>query len=106
MSREDAQLKLRLPADLKARVEAAAEANKRSVNAQIVSLLEVGLNGGPFAGLTDQRLHDVFVQFNRRAAALEAKIEKAYGAKSPRVARRSVIHKRPLHRTEMDSDES
>jgi len=40
MSREDPQLKLRLTEDMKARITAAAVANKRSVNAEIVDQLE------------------------------------------------------------------
>lgn len=40
MSREDPQLKLRLTEDLKARVTAAAQANGRSVNAEITAALE------------------------------------------------------------------
>ena len=40
MSREDPQLKLRLPPDLKSRVEDAAKANNRSMNAEIVSRLQ------------------------------------------------------------------
>lgn len=39
MARSDPQLKLRLPADLKAWVEEAAAQNQRSVNAEIVHLL-------------------------------------------------------------------
>ncbi|MXN48791.1 Arc family DNA-binding protein [Shinella kummerowiae] len=40
MGREDPQLKLRLTEALKARVTAAAQANGRSVNAEIVAALE------------------------------------------------------------------
>lgn len=39
-TRTDPQYKLRLPADLKARIEAEAEANNRSMNAEIVNRLE------------------------------------------------------------------
>lgn len=38
-TRTDPQYKLRLPADLKARIEAAAEANERSMNAEIIATL-------------------------------------------------------------------
>lgn len=40
MSREDPQMKIRLPADLKDQIEAAAKAAGRSMNAEIVARLE------------------------------------------------------------------
>ncbi|MDU4059453.1 MAG: Arc family DNA-binding protein [Pseudomonas oryzihabitans] len=40
MSREDAQFKLRLPAELKAKVEKSATENRRSLNAELVARLE------------------------------------------------------------------
>lgn len=40
MSREDPQLKLRLPIDLKERVESYAQAHSRSLNAEIIAMLE------------------------------------------------------------------
>lgn len=40
MAREDPQLKLRLPVELKARIEAAASTSGRSINAEIVQRLE------------------------------------------------------------------
>lgn len=40
MSREDPQLKLRLPQELKERVEEAARQNRRSVNAELVARVE------------------------------------------------------------------
>lgn len=40
MSREDQQLKIRLPAELKEKVELSAKAYKRSMNADIVARLE------------------------------------------------------------------
>lgn len=42
MSREDAQMKIRLPAELKSAVEAAAKANNRTLNAEIVAQLQRG----------------------------------------------------------------
>lgn len=39
MSREDLHFRLRLPADLKAEIEAAAEANAKSMTAEIVARL-------------------------------------------------------------------
>lgn len=40
MARDDPQFRIRLPAELKARVEKAAETNHRSLNAEIVAALE------------------------------------------------------------------
>lgn len=40
MSREDAQMKIRLPAELKASIEAAAAANARTLNSEVVSRLQ------------------------------------------------------------------
>lgn len=40
MARDDPQFRIRLPAELKARVERAAENNHRSLNAEIVAVLE------------------------------------------------------------------
>jgi hypothetical protein len=36
MSREDPQMKIRFPPELKAEIEAAAKANSRSMNAEVV----------------------------------------------------------------------
>ena len=43
MAREDHQLKFRVPAILKAKLEAYAEQNKRSLNAEIIARLEESL---------------------------------------------------------------
>ncbi|EDZ5087522.1 Arc family DNA-binding protein, partial [Salmonella enterica] len=40
MSREDPQMKVRLPADLKEKLEVAAKENKRSMNAEVVHRLK------------------------------------------------------------------
>jgi hypothetical protein len=44
MSREDPQLKLRLPEEIKNRLTEAARDNKRSVNAEILARLEASLS--------------------------------------------------------------
>jgi hypothetical protein len=52
MSREDPQFKLRLPAELKARIDQQAEANRRSINAEIIARLEASvLRDTPSEGL-------------------------------------------------------
>lgn len=45
MARDDPQINIRMPADLKAGLEAAAAANNRSVTAEIVARLEQSLLG-------------------------------------------------------------
>ncbi|MFG1348610.1 Arc family DNA-binding protein [Xanthobacter autotrophicus] len=44
MKQTDPQMKIRLPPDIKARIEAAAAANNRSMNAEIVTRLEMSFN--------------------------------------------------------------
>lgn len=44
MAREDLHFRLRIPEDLKKRVEAIAEVNGRSMTAEIVSRLETSMN--------------------------------------------------------------
>lgn len=46
MSREDPQMKIRLPADLKDSVEVAAKANNRTMNAEIVARLQASFDKG------------------------------------------------------------
>jgi hypothetical protein len=45
MARDDPQFSLRLPQDLKNRIDAAASANKRSLNAELVARLEESFDG-------------------------------------------------------------
>jgi hypothetical protein len=62
MTREDPQMKLRLPSDLKDRLTALAEENGRSLNAEVVRRLEeslVGETGGVAAPIDDRTL-DLF----------------------------------------------
>jgi len=47
MSREDPQLKIRLPADLKQHIEKAAQENHRSINAEVVARLESSFGDMP-----------------------------------------------------------
>ena len=47
MARDDPHFRLRIPADLKEKVEAFAKANNRSINAEIVSRLEGSFHSSP-----------------------------------------------------------
>lgn len=70
MSREDPQMKLRMPADLKACIEEAAEAAGRSMNAEIVARLQASFQAPP-AGTPSEAWEDQARQLMqaRRAAA-------------------------------------
>lgn len=57
MSREDPQFKLRLPPELKARIDQAATENHRSINAEIVARLEQSFpHEGPADPAVDKAL--------------------------------------------------
>lgn len=61
MTREDPQMKLRLPAELKDRLMALAEENGRSLNSEIVRRLKASLEDGGNAGASvDDRTMDLF----------------------------------------------
>ena len=62
MSREDPQLKLRLPAELKDQIEALAKANGRSMNAEIIMRLEASLLPGTTLGSDKTILLDTLRQ--------------------------------------------
>lgn len=73
MARIDTQLKFRVPAELKGKLEEAAARNKRSLNAEIVARLEgsFGENGGHFADARDAKLAELEDRLNRHNEALE-----------------------------------
>lgn len=61
MSRDDPQFKLRLPADLKAKLDQRAKMNGRSINAELVQIVQVALSEpSPVSGYRDdaERLAD------------------------------------------------
>lgn len=65
MTREDPQMKLRLPADLKDQLAALAEANGRSLNAEVVVRLEESLGGADGAQASarvDEHTLDLFAE--------------------------------------------
>lgn len=51
MSREDPQMKIRLPDELKREIEAAAQKSGRSMNAEIVARLQTSFEGTPSQGI-------------------------------------------------------
>ncbi|MEQ1975014.1 Arc family DNA-binding protein [Xenorhabdus sp. SGI240] len=52
MSREDAQMKIRLPAELKEQLEKAAAENKRSMNAEVLQRLAESFGDNFYQGVT------------------------------------------------------
>ncbi|MFL9987230.1 Arc family DNA-binding protein [Paraburkholderia sediminicola] len=65
MPSEDIQTNLRLPADLKERLKHAADANKRSTNAEVVARLEesfVGSMPADRAPAIDEHTLDLFAE--------------------------------------------
>lgn len=61
MSREDPQFKLRLPADLKAKLDQRAKLNDRSINAELVQIVREAIDKpSPVSGYRDdaERLAD------------------------------------------------
>lgn len=75
MSREDPQMKIRLPEALKSRIEEASTTNNRSMNAEIVARLESSFNSGAtddnVAALT-KTVDESLKQFQAATAELEA----------------------------------
>ncbi|MBT1712798.1 Arc family DNA-binding protein [Enterobacter dykesii] len=78
MSREDPQLRIRLPIELKEIIESSSKENNRSMNAEIVTLLELairvcrefGPDNGPVVQQFKQRLADI----DKKQDALEEEI--------------------------------
>ncbi|MCV5908884.1 Arc family DNA-binding protein [Escherichia coli] len=55
MSREDPQFKLRLPAELKAKLDQRAKMNGRSINSELVQIVQRALSEpSPIAGYRDE----------------------------------------------------
>jgi plasmid stability protein len=55
MSREDPQFKLRLPADLKAKLDQRAKLNGRSINAELVQIVQAAVSApSPVSGYRDE----------------------------------------------------
>ncbi|EEP9553003.1 Arc family DNA-binding protein [Salmonella enterica] len=70
MSREDPQLRIRLPIELKEIIEASSKENNRSMNAEIVTLLELAIRVCREFGSDDG---PVVQQFKERLDALGKK---------------------------------
>ncbi|HFH0415487.1 TPA: Arc family DNA-binding protein [Salmonella enterica subsp. diarizonae serovar 61:i:z] len=55
MARDDPQFKLRLPADLKAKLDQRAKMNGRSINAELVQIVQAAVSApSPVSGYRDE----------------------------------------------------
>ncbi|EAA8777914.1 Arc family DNA-binding protein [Salmonella enterica] len=80
MSREDPQFKLRLPADLKAKLDQRAKMNGRSINAELVQIVQAAVSApSPVSGYRDEveRLADQ--QAEQFKAVVFETLKKIYG---------------------------
>lgn len=68
MSREDPQFKLRLPQELRDRIEQAAKESKRSLNAEIVARLELSFAQGQGLEAFSGKLDESSVELLRRTS--------------------------------------
>lgn len=78
MSREDPQLRIRLPVELKEVIEASSKQNNRSMNAEIVTLLELAIKVcrefGPDDGPVVQQFQNRLAAINKKQDSLEEDI--------------------------------
>lgn len=62
MTSDDLQTNLRLPAALKAKLQRAAETNKRSMNAEVVARLDGSFSSAADKAAVDDRTLDLFAE--------------------------------------------
>ncbi|MBC8954886.1 Arc family DNA-binding protein [Xenorhabdus sp. PB62.4] len=101
MSREDPQLRVRIPAELKETLEQKASENKRTLTAEIVNRLEETTNQDALVGSSNgfERIAVEYEDLCSDYEALTAKFEREYAidwADSNKDELRSVIEK--LHK--------
>ncbi|ULR87209.1 Arc family DNA-binding protein [Comamonas sp. B21-038] len=77
MSREDPQMKIRLPAELKARIEAAATASTRTLNAEVVDRLQGSFEAGASPDLIVDQAKQIYDLRRQLAFNLMAMAEAA-----------------------------
>lgn len=70
MSRDDPQFKLRLPPELRDRIEQAAKESKRSINAEIVSRLELSFSHGEDFAKYASKLDEASIEIIRRTTVI------------------------------------
>jgi hypothetical protein len=83
MSRMDPQLKIRLPRPLKIKVEASARANGRSLNGEIIYLIQQAMGEAP--GINSGTSADIHARLDELTAEV-TKLKKRVGTRSARPA--------------------
>ncbi|ENP9944934.1 Arc family DNA-binding protein [Salmonella enterica subsp. enterica serovar Newport] len=80
MSREDPQFKLRLPADLKAKLDQRAKMNGRSINAELVQIVQAAVAApSPVSGYRDEAERLAEQQAEQFKAVVFETLKKIYG---------------------------
>ncbi|EFU0738522.1 Arc family DNA-binding protein [Escherichia coli] len=80
MSREDPQFKLRLPAELKAKLDQRAKMNGRSINSELVQIVQKALSEpSPIAGYRDEAERLADQQAEQFKAVVFETLKKIYG---------------------------
>ncbi|HFJ2068612.1 TPA: Arc family DNA-binding protein [Salmonella enterica] len=80
MSREDPQFKLRLPAELKAKLDQRAKMNGRSINSELVQIVQKALSEpSPIAGYCDEAERLADQQAEQFKAVVFETLKKIYG---------------------------
>ncbi|EBY1954514.1 TPA: Arc family DNA-binding protein [Salmonella enterica subsp. enterica serovar Warragul] len=80
MSREDPQFKLRLPADLKAKLDQRAKMNGRSINAELVQIVQAAVSApSPVSGYRDEAERLADQQAEQFKAVVFETLKKIYG---------------------------
>ncbi|MDE9447891.1 Arc family DNA-binding protein [Xenorhabdus bovienii] len=75
MSREDPQMKIRVPAELKGKLEEAAGENKRSMNAEVLQRLSQSFDTHGIETV-DKKIDDVLETVKAMADKMDAKNDK------------------------------
>jgi len=113
MARTDPQVNLRLPAQLKSKLEAAASENKRSVNSEIVWRLETSFDASLTSQLLLSRQRELELLTQRRKALAEetfnlrfvVKVRPEYADRHAASVRNLAVVDRQLVRIQRDIDE-
>ncbi|EBC2584869.1 MULTISPECIES: Arc family DNA-binding protein [Enterobacteriaceae] len=80
MSREDPQFKLRLPAELKAKLDQRAKMNGRSINSELVQIVQKALSEpSPIAGYRDEAERLADQQAEQFKTVVFETLKKIYG---------------------------
>jgi plasmid maintenance system antidote protein VapI len=75
MAREDLHFRLRIPEELKTKIEGAAQANRRSMTAEIIDRLETSFGGEEKLWDEVNRLSDVVQELQRKLELIGPKVE-------------------------------